>query len=752
MICSICLHCPSITKNNMNSLQNKYRQLYQRQLIKTGNKGDHVVIVLPTYNERDNIGRLLKKILNQAIYLQNARLSVLVVDDSSPDGTDKIVFEYAKKYPNIHLLKGQKQGLGSAYIRGFKYAIRHMKADIVFEMDADFSHDPSMISFFVYEIQKGNDFVIGSRYIEGSSIPNNWPLLRKLNSKWGNLFARHIAGLGSVQDCTSGYRAIRTSLLKKINLNKLKAKGYAFQIDLLHKAIKNNARISEVPIQFTDRVFGNSKLRKRDIAEFILNSFMIRMPYLLHVGVVIMTAIVAFTAFMFGNFVALALIAVQGTMQISVDSIIIAGLLILSALMVCQSIFSLYLMMYGWEDVDRIEKDKLPEQYAQPKYSFSALVPVRHEEHVIGDTIRAVAKINYPEHLKETLIIVRVDDEKTRARAEQVIKQLNKPNVKLVLFGDLPINKPHSLNIGLSHATKDVVVIFDAEDQPSRAIYSIANTQMLSKNLDVLQSGVQLMNFKSNWFSTLNVLEYFFWFKSALHYFAKQGIIPLGGNTVFFKRNLLNKTGGWDEECLTEDADIGIRMSAAGAKIGVTYDERHTTQEETPHSLESFIKQRTRWNQGFMQILMKGDWKALPTLLQRLLAVYILVIPQLQVFFLLMLPVSIFLAFVLNLPVLFAMITFIPLLLLILQLVAYNIGLYEFTKGYGVKYPITVPFVVFLSFYPYLLLLGISALRSLIRIVTKNSDWEKTMHLNAHRSVQPSLSKVKARYFKVNRI
>jgi glycosyltransferase XagB len=733
-------------------LQNKYRQLYQRRLNKSGEAGEHVVVVIPTYNEKDNIGPLIEGIQAQIQYLQNAQLSILVVDDSSPDGTAQVVQTYAKRYENVYLLKGQKQGLGRAYIRGFKYAMRYLQADIVFEMDADFSHDPAMISFFVYEIQKGKDFVIGSRYIEGGSIPSDWPYLRKLNSQWGNIFARHVAGLGSVKDCTSGYRAIRTSLLKKINLNKLKAKGYAFQIDLLHKAIKNNARISEVPIQFTDRIFGNSKLRKQDIAEFVINSFLIRMPYLLHVALFIMSVIVAITAFIFGNLVGLALMSVQGIglSLASMENLIIAGLVTLSVLMVWQSIFSLYLMMYGWEDVDRIELDKLPAQYAAPKYSFTALVPVRHEERVIGDTIRAIAAINYPEHLKETLIIVRIDDHKTREKAEKVIKKLNKPNVKLVLFGDLPINKPHSLNIGLSHATKDIVVIFDAEDQPSRDIYNVANTQMFTKKLDVLQSGVQLMNFKSNWFSTLNVLEYFFWFKSALHFFAKQGIIPLGGNTVFFKRKLLNTTGGWDEDCLTEDADIGIRMSSKGAKIGVVYDERHTTQEETPHSLESFIKQRTRWNQGFMQILWKGEWTDLPQLRQRLLAAYILIIPQLQAFFFLMLPISIFMAFVLDMPVLFAMITIVPLLLLLLQLIASTIGLYEFTKGYGMKFPIMMPAKLLFTFFPYQVILGLSAMRAIFRLVSGKTSWEKTLHLNAHRP-EPSIAKVKARYFTLNK-
>lgn len=458
--------------------RNKLRQLYQRRTNKSGSQGDHVVIVVPTYNEKHNIGRLIEAIQQQIQYLQNATLSILVVDDESPDGTAQIVQQYMQKYSNIYLLKGKKQGLGSAYIRGFKYAMRQLAADIVFEMDADFSHDPAMISFFVYEIQKGNDFVIGSRYVEGGSIPSNWPLIRRLNSKWGNIFARHITGLGSVKDCTSGYRAIRTSLLKKINLNSLKSKGYVFQIDLLHKAIQHKARVIELPIQFTDRVFGESKLSNRDVLEFMANAFLIRMPYLLHIGMFFVAIFIAITAFIIGNIVALGMFSLRDAGILNPQSLIVGGLVLLSLLMIWQSLFSLYLMLYGWEDIERIEKEKGPREFSKPKLSFTALVPVRHEEHVIADTIRAVANINYPEHLKETLVIVRIDDEKTRAKAEKAIAQLNRPNVKLVLFGDLPINKPHSLNIGLSHASKDVVVVFDAEDQPSREIYNIANTQM----------------------------------------------------------------------------------------------------------------------------------------------------------------------------------------------------------------------------------------------------------------------------------
>lgn len=239
---------------------------------------DHVVIVLPTYNEGGNIGKLLDAIQNQARRLGDARLSVLVVDDLSPDNTAEIVREHSQKHTNVHLLGGEKKrGLGTAYKRGFLHAINDLHADIVFEMDADFSHDPDDIPRLLQALRDGSDFAVGSRYVPGGSIPDNWSVLRKVNSKWGNIFARYIAGLHNVRDCTSGYRAIQTSTLRKIDIRKLAATGYSFQMSLLHEAVRQGAVVSEIPINFTDRVHGESKIGMADIVEFIINSFLIRL-------------------------------------------------------------------------------------------------------------------------------------------------------------------------------------------------------------------------------------------------------------------------------------------------------------------------------------------------------------------------------------------------------------------------------------------------------------------------------------------
>ena len=696
---------------------------------------DHAIIVLPTYNERENIKALIQAIFAQQKNIFATKLSVLVVDDSSPDGTGAIVKGLRRKYKNLHLITGKKQGLGSAYIRGFQYAMKRLKADIVLEMDADFSHNPTDIVSLIASVQQGNDFVIGSRYISGGSVDKNWSLLRKINSKAGNAVARFAAGLGNINDCTGGFRAMRASLLKKIDFNDLHVQGYAFQIALLYHAKKAKASIVEVPIYFSDRVHGESKIRTADIAEFLKYALTIRIPKNIFQTDVILSFIV-------GMLLSVIFFTLYQLSILTFVNILMATLFVFAVVMITQGIFFLYLMIYAWEDEDRIHyQAKMPKKITKQR-SFTALIPARHEEAVIGDTIRAVNEIDYPNSKKEAIIICRTDDKKTIASARRAIKQIGNKNIQLLTFSSLPINKPHALNIALKHVTKDIIVIFDAEDSPNKQIYKNVNAVFEKENADVVQSGVQLMNFRSSWYSLFNVLEYYFWFKSSLHYFAKQGVIPLGGNSVFFKTSIIKKQNGWDETCLTEDADIGLRLSMHGAKIAVAYNEGHATQEETPHSIKSFIKQRTRWNQGFIQIFAKGEWKELSSIKQKAIAGYILLLPELQAMFFLLIPLSIIATFTLELPILFAMLTIMPLLILFLQLVTLNVGLFEFTRSYNLKYPIWMPFMIFLFFYPYQIILGLSAVRAVYRMISGNMSWEKTLHTNAHREqieFKPSL-------------
>ena len=235
-----------------------------------------VVIILPTYNERGNIAALLTSLQNEFRRLRHD-MHILVVDDNSPDGTAELVREAMREYPNVHLITGEKAGLGAAYIRGMRHALGELRADVVFEMDADFSHDPADVPRLLAALEDSADFVIGSRHVRGGSIPAEWSLLRKLNSAGGNWVARYVAGLYGIRDCTAGFRAIRASILRQIDFSALRVKGYAFQVALLHQAVTLGAVVKEVPVHFIDRKQGQSKLGLSDITEFVLNAWWIRL-------------------------------------------------------------------------------------------------------------------------------------------------------------------------------------------------------------------------------------------------------------------------------------------------------------------------------------------------------------------------------------------------------------------------------------------------------------------------------------------
>lgn len=233
------------------------------------------VVIIPTYNERENVTALIPALADQFERMPH-EMHMLVVDDNSPDHTAEAVRKLQERYKNLHLLLGDKQGLGAAYTRGMRYALGELHADAVFEMDADFSHKPEDVPRLMANIEHGADFVIGSRYVPGGTIPAEWNWIRRANSFGGNVVARYVAGMYRVRDCTAGFRAIRGSLLKRINFSRLGVQGYAFQVALLHAAIVEGAKVVEVPVDFIERVHGTSKLGIRDILEFVLNAWWIR--------------------------------------------------------------------------------------------------------------------------------------------------------------------------------------------------------------------------------------------------------------------------------------------------------------------------------------------------------------------------------------------------------------------------------------------------------------------------------------------
>ena len=229
-----------------------------------------ICFVLPTYNEEENIENIIQQILKEEKNQSKHTFSILVVDDNSTDETQTIVQRYISLNSKVHLVTGQKKGLGDAYKRGFKFALNDLKADLIFQMDSDGQHDASLIPDFVSYIEEGKDVVIGSRFIDGGTTPD-FSFSRLLMSKVGNLLVRYVGGIAQVKDCTSGYRAIRASYLKELDFSYLSTRGYSFQSSLICDLAWRGADISEIPIEFSSRQGGDSKLALRDQIEFLLN-------------------------------------------------------------------------------------------------------------------------------------------------------------------------------------------------------------------------------------------------------------------------------------------------------------------------------------------------------------------------------------------------------------------------------------------------------------------------------------------------
>jgi cellulose synthase/poly-beta-1,6-N-acetylglucosamine synthase-like glycosyltransferase len=414
-------------------------------------------------------------------------------------------------------------------------------------------------------------------------------------------------------------------------------------------------------------------------------------------------------------------------------------LTVLSLVLGLQSAYSTMLMLYVWEDRLKSRRNRAPRTFESPHQRFTLLLPARHEEEVIQETIQRVVDFRYPRELVQVLVIIEAGDGGTISKVREKLAALRREgigNVRLLSFSDPPINKPHGLNVGLRAATGEIVTIFDSEDEPHPDLLNVVNTVVIREGVErtpVIQCGVQLMNYADRWFSSLNVLEYFFWFRSRMHYHAAVGMVPLGGNTVFIRRDLLNALGGWDEACLTEDADIGIRLSAQRVPIRVIYDDEYVTREETPPSVSQFVKQRTRWDQGFLQVLAKRDWLRLPTVPQRLLALYTLAFPLVQALTLVYIPWSAWMMLFAKVPVPVAMLSSLPLYMVVLQLLISVLGLREFTSLHALRAaPMDILRLV-LAYIPYQVLLGFAAFRAVWRQARGQRGWEKTRHVGAHR-------------------
>src|SRR3954447_2012113 len=393
---------------------------------------------------------------------------------------------------------------------------------------------------------------------------------------------------------------------------------------------------------------------------------------------------------------------------------------------------TLWWMLHAWRTPAVLEETGFCGRSDVPQHSFSLIVPARHEEAVLGATLRRLAEVDHPD--VEILVVIGHDDEETRLVAEAAAR-LRPDRIRVVIDHNWPKNKPKALNTALPECRGEIVGVFDAEDEVDIRLLRQVDTCFRRTGAHVVQGGVQLMNFRTSWWSLRNCLEYFFWFRSRLHLHAVHRFIPLGGNTVFVRTAVLRAVDGWDPECLAEDCELGVRLSALGAQVAVAYDPDLVTREETPGSLTALFKQRTRWNQGFLQVLRKGEWRRLPRR-QRMLARYTLAMPFLQAFAGVAIPLSLASMLWLRVPVGVALLSFLPAVPT-LATVAFEIaGLRDFCRLYFVR-PRTRDYLRLLAgTFVYQVILAGAAERAGVRELAGARGWEKTAHIGAHRAAE----------------
>jgi len=228
------------------------------------------VIVIPTYNEKDNIKKLISEILKLSL-----PVDILVVDDDSPDETGDIVESMKETTPNLDIMhRKKKEGLGPAYVEAFRYILNEKKYDYIIQMDADFSHNPKDIPRLL-EAARSYDVVVGSRYIKGGGVSDQWSTLRKLISRMGNIYARIITGL-NIKDCTAGFKCYKWEALQSISLEKIFLNGYGFQIQILYELNKANLSMGEIPIFFDERTKGVSKMNLKIVVEAFFSLILLR--------------------------------------------------------------------------------------------------------------------------------------------------------------------------------------------------------------------------------------------------------------------------------------------------------------------------------------------------------------------------------------------------------------------------------------------------------------------------------------------
>ena len=392
--------------------------------------------------------------------------------------------------------------------------------------------------------------------------------------------------------------------------------------------------------------------------------------------------------------------------------------------------------LYGRRDPEAIQEMGFPELTTRSgQDSFSIIVPAKDEVEVLHETLETLAQQT---HGNVQIIATLIEGDDDTIREAELARSRYPDRIEILVKKYEMEMKPHQLNAALAVCTGDYVGVIDAEDATATGLLMSVEAAFQTSGADVVQGPVQLMTLGMKlreWFMVHNVLEYLFWFSSRMMFQARHGFVPLGGNTVFIRRELLNRAGGWPVS-LTEDCALGVKLSTQyGAKVVAVYDPALATKEETPDNVHQLLHQRIRWDTGFGMELLQKKWWLLPTVQRRLLAWYILATPFLQASAGLVLPVTLATAILIDAPVVLVLLTFLSYIPILLSLVLQFVGLHEFGQMFKQKVRLRHYAFLFLGFFPYQLVLAWAAMHAVLRIATGNMTWFKTAHSNKHREV-----------------
>ena len=411
------------------------------------------------------------------------------------------------------------------------------------------------------------------------------------------------------------------------------------------------------------------------------------------------------------------------------------GLVLIALVLTAVSVSTLYWMTHAWWSPEHQAATSYSSNPSAPAFSFSIIMPCREEEEfVMETTLLALLLQNHPR--VEVILSVGHDDDATVAIAHSLASRYGttqRPVSVSVNYDPVGTkNKPKQMNDAMQLCRNEIVGVFDAESIAASDLLLNIDAVFQDRQADVVQGAVQLINYQDSWFSLRNCLEYYFWFRSRLHAHASKGFIPLGGNTVFLKANVLREVNGWDGSCLAEDCDLGVRLSTLGRKISVAYSPSLVTREETPSTVKQFVKQRTRWSLGFMQVLAKGDWRRLPSRGQRARAWWTLMQQHCMAFAGLAVPLAVIAALCVRPPLPIVMVTWIPAIPTLAMVAFECAALREFGRDHSYKIRLWdyTRLVAGTPFYQ--LLLAASSVRALIKFRRGDFRWEKTAHTGAH--------------------